>query len=648
MSSSSSTEIRRYPSLRTPQIDADYLNNDFSEYNFDSFSSIFRYYHSHTLQMYKNEFKLLLNLFTSVNTLLMKNVTIGQEILNIEYLNDYDKSQINNKQKCFYILSLFYEYIYQKFIIDRRRLNSFQFLYKLISLINFLIFLHSGNYLHLIERLLKLKTYHSTLTPPSLRVLDYSYMKTELIWHTLNETLTTIIPFVTSTKFKIFFRNSYFQVIFCHTKKMSTTIDSNSKQPKSAMHQQSNCVGNCVGLPMEAIINLGPASNCGGLPTIRLFLAKYHFYPNSLTVTASDTSSNIHTTTAVNYIRDELKHDISNDLITRSFHRRSKMLYVNERLCDLEQTQGVMIEITDSFFNTDVENPNKYTPDYSDDHFLISSQIVLYYLPHHDEFVQKVAKELSQMTVFSSKSCILQMVCRNQHGYYLNGINIKKPLITDLALHYGKKFIPIHEKIIKNLNKKEGKGIVLLHGIPGSGKTHYIRYVIHEVEDKMLIYVPPDMAKEISSPEFLPFLMSYQDSILIIEDAENIIKDRQEMLIPNQAVANLLNLSDGLLGDAMHQQIIATFNCDLKTIDPALLRKGRLIANYEFNKLDVESAKILSDKLGFNSEINEPMTLAEIYNQSGKDGEDEQENVNQSAVVVNGHDASGVVEIKNA
>ncbi|CAF4308746.1 unnamed protein product, partial [Rotaria sordida] len=78
--------------------------------------------------------------------------------------------------------------------------------------------------------------------------------------------------------------------------------------------------------------------------------------------------------------------------------------------------------------------------------------------------------------------------------------------------------------------------------------------------------------------------------------------------------------SDGLLGDAMHQQIIATFNCDLTTIDPALLRKGRLIANYEFNKLDLESSKILSDKLGFGTEgVTESMSLAEIFNQGDKD-----------------------------
>ena len=83
------------------------------------------------------------------------------------------------------------------------------------------------------------------------------------------------------------------------------------------------------------------------------------------------------------------------------------------------------------------------------------------------------------------------------------------------------------------------------------------------------------------------------------------------------------NRSDGLLGDAMHQQIIATFNCDLASIDPALLRKGRLIANYEFNKLDIESAKTLSDKLGFGRDsVIEPMTLAEIYNQ-GDNGNEE-------------------------
>ena len=50
------------------------------------------------------------------------------------------------------------------------------------------------------------------------------------------------------------------------------------------------------------------------------------------------------------------------------------------------------------------------------------------------------------------------------------------------------------------------------------------------------------MAQEISSPGFLPFLMKYENAVLIIEDAENIIKDRNDTTTPSQAVANLLNL----------------------------------------------------------------------------------------------------------
>ena len=153
------------------------------------------------------------------------------------------------------------------------------------------------------------------------------------------------------------------------------------------------------------------------------------------------------------------------------------------------------------------------------------------------------------------------------------------------------------------------------------GKTHYVRYLIEDIREKKLIYVPPNMISDISKPEFLAFLLRYPNSILIIEDAENIIHDRNKITLDaSQAVANLLNLSDGLLSDAIHMQIIATFNCDLTMIDKALLRKGRLIADYEFGKLDVENAKVLSSKLGFNPRnITTSMTLAEIYNQNKED-----------------------------
>lgn len=65
-------------------------------------------------------------------------------------------------------------------------------------------------------------------------------------------------------------------------------------------------------------------------------------------------------------------------------------------------------------------------------------------------------------------------------------------------------------------------------------------------------------------------------------------------------------------------QVICSFNTDISKVDNALMRKGRLIAKYEFGELAIK-ARSLSEKLGFKTYINTPMTLGAIYNQGEKD-----------------------------
>lgn len=120
------------------------------------------------------------------------------------------------------------------------------------------------------------------------------------------------------------------------------------------------------------------------------------------------------------------------------------------------------------------------------------------------------------------------------------------------------------------------------------------------------------MADRIANPEFVPFLKDYPNSILIIEDAESILMKRNGS--ETSAVSNLLNLSDGLLSDCFNIQIICTFNTDLTSIDKALLRKGRLIAKYEFKELTVQKSNELLHSLGHDEIVKEEMSLAEIYN----------------------------------
>lgn len=187
---------------------------------------------------------------------------------------------------------------------------------------------------------------------------------------------------------------------------------------------------------------------------------------------------------------------------------------------------------------------------------------------------------------------------------------------VDIDQNYNDDFKEVNKIILKRLKAKNDKGIVLLNSDPGIGKSTYIRYLTTQI-NKKFIFISPDMANVIASPNFIPFLSEHPNSILVIEDAENVLRERDEM--SSQAVSNLLNLSDGLLSDALSIQVIATFNCDVSKIDSALMRKGRLIARHKFDKLSVYKSNKLLKKLNIDMEAVEPMSLADIFNANDKD-----------------------------
>ena len=123
------------------------------------------------------------------------------------------------------------------------------------------------------------------------------------------------------------------------------------------------------------------------------------------------------------------------------------------------------------------------------------------------------------------------------------------------------------------------------------------------------------MVESISSPEFLPFISHQPDSVLILEDCESLLVHRENGLNNASSLSNLLNLGDGLLSDALSINAICTFNAGIKKIDDAILRKGRLLARYEFKELEINKAKVLAKKIGKNeNKVDHPMTVSEIYN----------------------------------
>ena len=206
----------------------------------------------------------------------------------------------------------------------------------------------------------------------------------------------------------------------------------------------------------------------------------------------------------------------------------------------------------------------------------------------------------------------ISLLISDHQGFSTKSFEITKPKLS-IEDNYNDDFKIIHQTIIRRLSKKNDKGLVLLHGKPGTGKTSYIRYLITMLK-KDVIFLPPNMASGITDPNLISVLIDNPNCIFVIEDAEHIIVDREKD--GRSPVAALLNISDGLLSDCLNIQVICSFNTDISKVDSALVRKGRLIARYEFKELETTKAQLLSDKLCFTTKVYKPMTLTEIYNQN--------------------------------
>lgn len=229
----------------------------------------------------------------------------------------------------------------------------------------------------------------------------------------------------------------------------------------------------------------------------------------------------------------------------------------------------------------------------------------------------------NELSVEEKKEGRMYLICQNNQGFYLQGYDIKQKDFN-VETHYGKSFLPKYNAIINSLNKKNNKGLFLLHGEPGTGKTSLIRHLATKIK-KQVIFLPPYLVESLASPNFIPFLMGQANSVLVIEDAERVLMRRESGEGSPQGVSNILNLTDGIIGDCLGIQVLATFNIERTKIDEALLRKGRLSVEHEFKKLSKDEANDLFIELGKEPLATEPMSLTDIYNYEENNFHEKQE-----------------------
>ena len=244
---------------------------------------------------------------------------------------------------------------------------------------------------------------------------------------------------------------------------------------------------------------------------------------------------------------------------------------------------------------------------------MLNIEFTSIYLLYSEEqlfMVTKLFNDIKRFIKRPKKTTDISLIFMQSGELNTKELYIKKTKI-DFDIHYNEEFQPIHQEIVKQLNKKDSNGLYLFHGQPGTGKSTYIKYLIHQLKKKV-IFISPKMAGELDNLSMTPFLLDNKNTVFVIEDAEELISSREE--VRNSNLSMLLNLTDGLLGESLGIQIIATFNTDVKNIDKALLRKGRLSTIYEFKNLTLDRTNSLLQKLGHTIEVDNPLPVAEIFN----------------------------------
>ena len=174
-----------------------------------------------------------------------------------------------------------------------------------------------------------------------------------------------------------------------------------------------------------------------------------------------------------------------------------------------------------------------------------------------------------------------------------------------------------NDDIIKDIDKlqkkikKQPKGLSILSGYRGLGKTTMVKYLCSKV-DRMTIFIPNTMVElTINNPEFKNFIKKFEKVILVIDDCEFLTNNQfSKSLFTN----NTIQLVDGFLSDNLNLHIILIFNELEEDIDENILECNCLLDNIEFDELESDIANELSKKLGHNRKYKNHIRLVDVIN----------------------------------
>lgn len=169
------------------------------------------------------------------------------------------------------------------------------------------------------------------------------------------------------------------------------------------------------------------------------------------------------------------------------------------------------------------------------------------------------------------------------------------------------------QRYIESFLKAE-PSIIILIGEPGTGKTNFIRSILHQMDKEVYLSYDSNILKK--DDIFISFVADRNAGAFVIEDADNLLASRRS---GNDIMSKLLNVGDGLISLGKKKLIFSTNLETTNDIDPAITRPGRCFDVLKFRKLTLDEANNICDEynLDYLSEKKQ-YTIAEIFNREKK------------------------------